>query len=147
MTIVVFIALVFLAALIGTQFGPGPWYAALQKPTWVPPNWLFGPVWTVLYIGIAMAGWLVWRSERAAVAMPMLFWGVQLLLNGLWSYLFFGLQRPGFALIDIVLLLIAIGCFIVQARKISAPAAWLFVPYLLWVGFATALNFAIWRLN
>lgn len=147
MSFVVFVVLVFLAALIGTQFGPGPWYTALQKPAWTPPNWLFGPVWTVLYLGIAVAGWLVWRSPRTAIAKPMLFWGVQLLLNGLWSYLFFGLQRPGLALIDIVLLLIAIGCFIVQARNTSALAAWLFVPYMLWVGFATALNFAIWQLN
>lgn len=147
MTLAIFIALVFLAALVGTQFGPGPWYAALQKPSWTPPSWLFGPVWTVLYLAIAIAGWLIWRTKRPAVAKPMLCWGVQLLLNGLWSYLFFGLQRPGLALIDIVLLLVAIGCFIVQARAVSAPAAWLFVPYMLWVGFATALNFAIWQLN
>lgn len=147
MSFVVFVVLVFLAALIGTQFGPGPWYVALQKPSWTPPNWLFGPVWTVLYIGIAVAGWLVWTSKSPAKAKALLFWAVQLLLNGLWSYLFFGLQQPGLALVDIVLLLIAIVLFIAHARPANPIAAWLFVPYGLWVAFATALNFAIWQLN
>ncbi|MBM4264277.1 MAG: tryptophan-rich sensory protein [Deltaproteobacteria bacterium] len=146
-SLVVFVVLVFLAALIGTQFGPGPWYTALQKPAWTPPNWLFGPVWTALYIGIAVAGWLVWRSKSPAKLQSMWLWGTQLILNGLWSFLFFGLQRPGLALIDIILLLIAIVIFIAQARHANVVAAWLFVPYALWVAFATALNFAIWQLN
>lgn len=147
MSLIVFFALVAVAALVGTQFGPGPWYAALQKPDWTPPNWLFGPVWTVLYLGIAVAGWQVWRSKAIRVAKPILLWLVQILLNGLWSWLFFGLQRPDLALIDIVLLLVTIVGFIASAYKISHLAAGLFVPYALWVAFATALNFTIWRLN
>lgn len=135
------------AALVGSQFGPGPWYIALQKPSWTPPDWLFGPVWTVLYIAIAVAGWSVWRSKAVSVTKPILLWLLQVILNGLWTWLFFGLRRPELALIDIIALLITICCFIGTARGPSRVAAWLFIPYALWVGFATALNFAIWRLN
>ena len=147
MSLIIFIAMVAVTAIVGTQFGPGPWYVALNKPSWTPPNWLFGPVWTALYIAIAVAGWSVWRSKAVTITKPILLWLLQLLLNGLWSWLFFGLQRPGLALIDIIALLITIGCFISSAHKISPLAAWLFVPYALWVGFASALNFAIWQLN
>ncbi len=147
MSLIIFIAMVAGAALIGTQFGPGPWYLALNKPSWTPPNWLFGPVWTVLYLAIAVAGWSVWRAKALSVTKPMMLWLLQLVLNGLWSWLFFGLQRPDLAFIDIAALLIAIGCFIVSANKVSALAAWLFVPYALWVGFASALNLAIWQMN
>jgi len=143
----IFIAMVAAAALVGTQFGPGPWYTALHKPSWTPPNWLFGPVWTALYVAIAVAGWLVWRSKALSVTKPILTWLLQLILNGLWSWLFFGLRRPDFALVDIIALLITICWFIASANKISQVAAWLFVPYALWVGFAAALNFAIWQLN
>lgn len=145
--LIIFIALVAAAAIVGTQFAPGPWYAALQKPAWTPPNWLFGPVWTLLYIGIAVAGWLVWRSKSIRVAKPILLWGLQLILNGLWSWLFFGLQRPDLAFVDIIALLITILAFIFTAFPVSRLAAWLFIPYLFWVAFASALNFAIWRLN
>jgi len=147
MSLTVFIAIVAAAALVGSQFGPGPWYIALQKPSWTPPNWLFGPVWSVLYIAIAVAGWLVWRSKAVSVTKPILLWLLQVILNGLWSWLFFGLRRPDLALIDIIALLITIFCFIAAANGTSRVAAWLFVPYALWVGFATALNFAIWQLN
>ncbi len=147
MSLTVFIAMVAAAALVGSQFGPGPWYVALQKPSWTPPNWLFGPVWSVLYIAIAVAGWSVWRSKAVSVTKPILLWLLQVILNGLWSWLFFGLRRPELALIDIIALLITICCFIATANGTSRVAAWLFVPYALWVGFATALNFAIWQLN
>ena len=143
----VFLAMAATAALVGTQFGPGPWYVALQKPEWTPPNWLFAPVWTVLYMGIAVAGWSVWRSKSVAVAKPIVLWTLQLILNGMWSWLFFGLHRPDIALVDIIALLVTICCFIASARKVSRAAAWMFVPYALWVAFASALNFAIWRLN
>lgn len=146
-SLLVFLALVAAAALVGTQFGPGPWYLALQKPSWTPPNWLFAPVWTLLYGAIAVAGWLVWHSKAISVTKPILLWLLQLIFNGLWSWLFFGLRRPDLALIDIIALLVTIGCFIASANPISRVAAWLFVPYALWVGFATALNFAIWQLN
>jgi len=146
-SLLVFLAMVAAAALVGTQFGPGPWYVALQKPPWTPPGWLFAPVWTVLYVAIAVAGWSVWRSKAVSVTKPILIWLLQLMLNGLWSWLFFGLRRPDLALIDIIALLVTIGWFIASAGKISRVAAWLFVPYALWVGFATALNFSIWQLN
>jgi len=147
MSLLVFIALVAGAAAVGSQFGPSPWYVALQKPDWTPPNWLFAPVWTLLYIGIAVAGWLVWRAKNADRAEPLTLWFVQLVLNALWSWIFFGLHRPDLAFADISALLVVICGFIVRARKTSLSAAWLFLPYALWVGFAAALNFTIGRLN
>jgi benzodiazapine receptor len=146
-SLLVFLALVALAALVGTQFGPGPWYVALHKPSWTPPNWLFAPVWTVLYIAIAFAGWAVWRSKAISIVKPILLWLLQVILNGLWSWLFFGLQRPDLAFIEIIALLATICGFAVSAKNISALATWLFIPYALWVGFAAALNFAIWQMN
>ncbi|MGE0260997.1 MAG: TspO/MBR family protein [Alphaproteobacteria bacterium] len=137
----------FVAALVGAQFGPDGWYAGLAKPSWTPPGWLFAPVWTVLYLLIATAGWLVWRAARAMAVFPVILWAVQIMLNGAWSWLFFGLERPGLALLDIAGLMVAIVAFIVAARRFSPAAAWLFLPYALWVGFAAALNFEIWRLN
>lgn len=146
-SLLVFISLVAAAAAVGSHFGPGPWYLALQKPGWTPPNWLFAPIWTLIYVGIALAGWLVWRVKNAERVKPLMLWSAQLILNALWSWIFFGLQRPDLAFADIVLLLIVICGFIVSVRKTSLTAAWLYVPYALWVGFASALNFTIWRLN
>jgi translocator protein len=146
-SLVLFAVLVAAGAVTGAQVEPGSWYQALEKPPWTPPSWLFGPVWTLLYIAIAVAGWLAWREERRPFSAPMIAWGAQLILNALWSWLFFGLHRPGLAMVDIVLLLGAIVAFIVLARSRSAIASWLFVPYALWVTFAAALNFAIVRLN
>jgi translocator protein len=141
-----FFAVVAAAALLGAQFQPGAWYAGLAKPAWTPPSWVFGPVWTILYIAIAAAGWLVWhRARRMTTA--LWFWSAQIVLNAAWSWLFFGLQRPGLALADIGLLLAAIAGFILAARRESPAAAGLFMPYLLWVGYASALNLAIWRMN
>lgn len=145
-SLIVFFALVAGAALFGAQFTPTSWYEHLPKPSWTPPNNLFGPVWTVLYIAVAIAGWLVWRrTGRFVVALAL--WIGQLLLNAWWSLLFFGLHRPDIALFDIVLLLFVILAFIFTARRHSALASWLFVPYALWVGFATALTYAIVRMN
>jgi tryptophan-rich sensory protein len=145
LSLLVFVALVAAAALSGGQFRPGAWYAALAKPSWTPPGWLFGPVWAVLYLMIAVAGWLVWRAEGLRAALMV--WGVQLALNGAWSWLMFGRQAIGLALIDILAMLAAIIAFIVLAWPVSRPAAGLFVPYLAWVSFATALNATIWRMN
>lgn len=142
----VFIALVAAIAFFGAQFTPDAWYRQLAKPPWNPPAAVFGPVWTVLYVAIAVAGWLVWRATGRIVP-ALQFWIAQLLINGLWSFLFFGLHRPDLALIDICLLLALIFAFIVSARRHSVVASGLFVPYAAWVGFATALNFSIWRLN
>lgn len=146
LALLVFLALVAGAAAVGAQFQPGAWYAALAKPDWTPPNWLFAPVWTALYVAIATSGWLVWR-RTPRVGAPLALWAAQLVLNAAWSWLFFGLHRPGLAVADIVVLLAAIAGFIVASRRVSPAAAALFVPYLLWVAFATALNVAIWRLN
>lgn len=125
---------------------PGEWYAGLRKPQWTPPNWLFAPAWTVLYIAVAVAGWLVWRNRRRVDAALML-WGLQLATNAAWSWLFFGLHRPGLALLDILAMLGLIVGFIDAARHINRTAALLFVPYALWVTFAGALNCAIWLMN
>lgn len=143
----VFLLAVAATALVGSWFGPGAWYAALNKPSWTPPNWIFAPVWTLLYLAIAVAGWLVWRQPSARRPMLLTLWSLQLIFNGAWSWLFFGLRAPGLALIDIGLLLCVIIFFVAAARARSPVAAWLFVPYGLWVAFASALNFAIWRMN
>ena len=143
---IVFLLLTFAVASFGALFLPGPWYAALAKPTWTPPGWIFGPVWTVLYVMIAMAAWVVWQ-QRARVDTGLVLWGAQLILNGAWSWLFFGLERPGAALLDIVVLLAAIAATAIAFARISRIAALLLAPYFAWVAFATALNFAIWRLN
>lgn len=144
-TVLVFLAITAAAALIGARFMPGEWYLALRKPAWTPPGWLFGPVWTVLYVMIAIAGSLAWQALGAGSARVA--WMVQIVLNGLWSWLMFGLHRIGLALVDILALWLAIGAFVVLAWGPARSAAWLFLPYWAWVTFATALNFAIWHLN
>lgn len=131
--------------LIGYLNLPGDWYAGLQKPFFNPPDWVFGPVWSVLYVLVAIAGWRIFC--RVPYGMTMRVWWVQLVLNFLWSPTFFGLQLPGLGLVVIVALLVAIVGFIALARRIDRLAAWLFAPYALWVAFATLLNFSIWWLN
>ncbi len=146
--LVVFVILTAAAAAIGAQFEPGSWYASLNKPQWNPPNAVFGPVWSFLYLLIAIAGWRVWLERPQPWAQSALrLWLLQLVLNTLWSWLFFGLHQPLWALIDIVALLATIIFFIVKAWPRNQPAAWLFVPYALWVAFATALNAAIFWMN
>lgn len=144
----VFVALVAGAALFGAQFTPGAWYQSLQRPWLTPPNWVFGPVWTVLYLAIAIAAFLLWTSaDRSRVKLALGLWATQLVLNALWSYLFFGLKRPGIALIEIVTLLAVILATTVVFLSIRKPAGVLFIPYALWVGFATYLNAGFWLLN
>ncbi|HET6428529.1 MAG TPA: TspO/MBR family protein [Phycisphaerae bacterium] len=126
----------------------GGWYAGLAKPSWTPPSWVFGPVWTLLYGMMAVAVWLVWLGRRRrGVAAPMALFAVQLTLNAVWSPLFFGLHRPGSALVDLVLLWLALAATVWLFLRRRPAAGALLVPYLLWVSFAFALNFAIWRLN
>ena len=138
-------------AVVGGLFTAGSgqgWYATLAKPSWQPPAWVFGPVWTVLYGMMAVAVWLVWlRRRQRPGAAPMVLFGVQLALNAAWSPLFFGLHCPGIAFVDIVLLWLALAATVWLFLRRSAVAGLLLVPYLLWVSFAAALNFAIWRLN
>lgn len=146
-SLAVFIAIVTAAALTGGLFRPGAWYEALTKPPWTPPNWLFAPAWAVLYILIAVAGWLAWRRAGGRVDAAVSIWGLQLLFNAAWSWLFFGRHQMFVALIDIVAMLICIVAFIAINMTSNRPAALLFVPYALWVCYATALNFTLWRLN
>ena len=123
-------------------------YGALVQPAWAPPTWLFGPVWTLLYATIAVAGWLVWRKDGWTGARTALtVFAVQLVLNALWTPLFFGAGLFGVAFVEIVLLLLSIVATIVLFARHSRPAAGLLVPYLAWVTFASALNLAIWLLN
>lgn len=121
------------------------WYMTVAKPTWNPPSWVFGPVWTALYATMAVAAWLVWR--KTGWSGPLVWWAVQLALNAAWSPLFFGLHRIDLALVDIVALWVTIAGTTVAFWRVSPVAGGLFVPYLAWVSFATVLNFTLWRLN
>lgn len=142
-----FVALCEAAGLAGTVFTAQAipeWYALLNKPSFSPPNWLFGPVWITLYLMMGTAAWLVWRRE--GIGALRVFW-VQLALNALWTPLFFGLQNPLAGLVCIVLMWLAIAWTIVGFWRVSRLAALLLVPYLIWVSFATVLNAAIYVLN
>lgn len=143
--LLVFLALVALAGYSGVLHLPGPFYEALSKPDWTPPNRLFLPVWTVLYVMIAFAGWIVWRAQGFGPAMWV--WLVQLALNAAWSWIMFGQKEVTHALYDIVALWVAILLFMRLAWPVRRSATLLFVPYFLWVTYAAALNFEIWRLN
>ncbi len=124
------------------------WYVHLNKPSFNPPNWLFAPVWTVLYIMMGIALYLIWKlpsSQKRNTAMVVFF--IQLLLNFLWSLIFFNMHETGYALVDIVLLLSMILTTIFYFRPLSKTAALMLVPYSLWVSFATVLNYSIWYLN
>ncbi len=145
------IALCFTAAAIGsaaTAESVDTWYAGLRKPVWTPPGWVFGPVWTALYLMMAVAAWRVWLAGPwRRTAWPLGLFAVQLVLNVLWSVLFFGLQMPGAALVEIVVLWAAILATTVAFFRHSRPAGGLMIPYLAWVSLAVTLNFELWRLN
>ncbi len=123
------------------------WYAALEKPALNPPAWLFGPVWITLYLLMGISLWLIWKSNSSEKKRAVWLFIIQLALNAIWSPIFFGAQSIGNALAIIVLLWAAIVLTILIFKKISKTAAWLMVPYLLWVSFAAYLNFSIWVLN
>lgn len=146
--LIAFGAASFSAAASGAIFRPGEWYRQLDKPKWRPPDWLFAPVWTVLYATIAMSGWLVWRGAGSTgAALPLTAYAVQLILNAAWTPIFFGLRRPDLAMIEIVVLWVSILATIVLFHLVKPTAAWLLLPYLAWVSFACALNFSVWRRN
>jgi tryptophan-rich sensory protein len=148
LALVGWLRLCFAAAAMGGLFMLGEWYASLKKPSWNPPAWVFGPVWTALYTMMAVAAWLVWkRGGFAAQRTPLILFLAQLALNAAWSPLFFGLHQPGLAFAEIVLLWLAIVGTITAVRPVSHAAAWLLAPYLAWVSFAAFLNFTLWRLN
>lgn len=124
------------------------WYRTIEKPTWNPPDYVFGPVWTTLYLMMAVAAWLVWKPEGfKTVKMPLGLFAVQLVLNVTWSWIFFGRHQPGWAFAEILVLWLSILATMVAFFKNSTIAGWLMVPYLAWVSFASVLNFTIWRLN
>jgi tryptophan-rich sensory protein len=141
----------FAAAGIGgvlTSTSVGDWYQALEKPRWTPPDWVFGPVWSVLYALMGIAAWFVWRKGGwTASRTSLLLFGVQLVLNVAWSAIFFALRSPGLAMAEIVILWLAIVATAISFWGRSSIAALLFVPYLAWATFATLLNFAIWRMH
>ncbi len=156
-----FLAATFLVAGVSTTFTVSAiptWYAALAKPSFNPPNNIFGPVWTLLYALMAVAAWLVWKLPdvpliRGSVGVfsirrVALFWfGIQLVLNFLWSFVFFGHHRIGLSVVEIAFLWIAVAGTMLLFFRLSRVAGWLFIPYLAWVSFAGVLNLAIWRLN
>ncbi|KAA3510941.1 TspO/MBR family protein [Agrobacterium rosae] len=138
-------AVVTIGALIGMNNVPGEWYQTLNKPFFNPPNWIFGPVWTALYVMIAIAGARTWLQSRMGGRMQL--WGSQMLLNFLWSPIFFTMQSPTGALILIVPMLICVIAFIIMTSTRDRISMWLFVPYAVWVAFATLLNASIVYLN
>ena len=134
-----------LAALSGAFFRPGEWYDGLAKPSWRPPNWLFGPAWSVLYTLNAVSGWLVF--SRDGFGWPIVLYAVSLALNAGWSAIFFGLRRMDLAFGWILALWSSIAVVMVAFAAVSAHAVLLLLPYLAWVSFAAVLNLSIWRLN
>lgn len=146
LVLAIFLAIVVgVGALIGAQTAPGAWYEQLQKPPLNPPNWVFGPVWFTLYVMIAVAGWRTWVDNPGSTAMK--FWGAQMLLNWAWSPIWFTANMPWLAFVVIIAMWLSIVGFILATRYRDKLAAWLFVPYLAWVSFATYLNLSIALLN
>lgn len=124
------------------------WYRTVVKPNWNPPDWVFGPVWTTLFVLMGISAWLVWKPAGLKEAStPLSLFAVQLILNVAWSWIFFGMHQIGWAVVEIVILWLAILATTVAFFRRSKPAGWLLVPYLGWVSFASVLNFTIWRLN
>ena len=142
------LALCFLAALGGVFVSTGDWYMSLNKPSWNPPSWIFGPVWTTLYCMMAVAAWQVWRVggwQRQRVALSLFV--TQLVLNALWTPIFFGAHQMGWAFVEICMLWLTLVATIGAFWKVKLSAALLLLPYLAWSSFAAVLNFTLWRLN
>jgi len=150
-SLILFVLLTFLIQVIGgfwTRESITTWYPTLVKPSWNPPSFVFGPVWTVLYIMIAISGWLIYQAyDSHKRNVTLILYGIQLSLNFIWSFLFFSLRSPVLAMIDIILLCFALGLTIIKAWSVRPLAALLLIPYLMWVMYATTLNIAIWWLN
>jgi len=142
------LALCFAASITGVFVSTTGWYAGLHKPAWNPPAWVFGPAWTLLYVLMAVAAWLVWREggwkrQRLPLGLFLLQW----LLNALWTPLFFGLHRSGLAFVEIIFLWLVLAATLRLFWQVRKAAGVLLVPYLAWVTFAAMLNFTIWRFN
>lgn len=145
MAAAIFVVIVLVAASSGAIFKPGAWYENLRKPGWTPPNWAFPVVWSILYVMIGYAGWLVWTT--VGWSLPMAFWALQMVVNALWSFFFFGQRRMDLALIDVAVLWLSVALFILTAWPVAPIASLLFVPYLAWVTAAATLNYSVRRLN
>jgi benzodiazapine receptor len=149
--LLVLLCICYGGALLGsiwTSSSVGAWYGDLRKPSFNPPNWIFAPVWSVLYFLMALSAWLVWcGTDWGGRQLPLTLFFAQLALNAAWSGLFFRLRRPGMALVEILFLFAAIVATGLSFRSVSGLAFWLMVPYALWVVFAALLNFKIWQLN
>ena len=156
--LIIAIGISLLPGIIGSLFTApaiSGWYAGLIKPAINPPSWVFGPMWTTLYILMGIAAYLVWQSyaehndtaEKRRRRNALVIFDVQLILNAVWSIIFFGLERPGAAFFEIVLLWCAIGATIYVFYPISRTAAYLLIPYIAWVSFAAYLNYSLWMLN
>jgi translocator protein len=151
LSLIVSLAVCYAAAWVGsavTRPAINNWYAHLAKPSWRPPNWAFAPAWTIIFTLMAFAAWIVWNRHETLFVIPALcLFGIQLALNMAWSAIFFGLRRPGLAVIEIACLWVAILVTLIQFWRIAPLAGWLLIPYLAWVAFAMILNFTIWRMN
>ena len=135
------------ALFVNTRMNP--WFSKLNKPSWNPPAFLFAPVWTTLYLLMGISLWLIWKSTAPAQQKnnAIILFSLQLFLNFWWSMIFFRFHSPAFALVEIILMLMLILLTIISFSKLSKPAAWLLIPYIAWVAFATILNYSIWALN
>jgi len=151
LSLMVFIILCFSAAALGSVFthrSIKTWYPTIKKPSWNPPGKVFAPVWTVLYLMKAVAGWMVWeRLPQKGFSVPMVLFFIQLVLNAIWSVVFFGLRSPGWAFLEVILLCVIIELTMINFWGVYWVAGVLFLTYLLWVSFAAFLNFTVWRLN
>lgn len=150
--LIVSIGICLIAGAVGSIFtmpSIPTWYATLNRPAIAPPNWIFGPVWTTLFILMGIALYIVWQkgADKKDVKSAVILFGTQLLLNIFWSILFFGMQRPLYSFMEIIFLWLAILATILAFFKISKTAGWLLIPYILWVSFASYLNLAFYLLN
>lgn len=149
--VLIFIAISFSASAIGSFFtsADSDWYRNLIKPSFNPPSWVFGPVWTLLYIMMGVAAYLIYqkRNEDSLVMTALVIFFVHLVFNATWSIAFFGMQNPALAFLNIIILLVFIIALVFMFYKIDRMASYLLIPYLLWVSFATVLNYSIWQLN
>lgn len=147
--LIISLAVPFAVAYLGSSVTTpsiGNWYASLNKPSFSPPNWIFGPIWTLLFLLMGIASYLVWKKQKKIKA-PLKLYGLQLVFNFLWSYFFFGLHWPDLALLDIILLWVFIFFTVRSFYRVKKTAAYLLYPYLAWVSFASILNLSIFLLN
>ena len=148
LSVIVWILISFLPAIVGGFFKPGNWYLEIIKPEWTPPGWIFGPVWFFLYFCMGIAAFLIWESKKnKQIKLPIIVFILQLLLNALWSWIFFGLHNLGLSVFEIIVLWVMIGATIILFYRVNKIAGLILIPYLLWVSFATILNYNIWILN